>query len=381
MPSKKILIILIILLIIVIVILAAYNFFLKKETPASSSDDSGQIPISGQAPNQTTGPSFGGQIIPISQEPVLSPITDGKKVKYYSISNGNVFESKLDGSELTRTSSVVLTNLLKVLWSPNRDKVIAVFEENGQPKKYLYDYNTKISTPLDDRIRWVTWSPKQDKIAYQYYNSQTEDNNISIANPDGSQWTNIFQTRMKNLIVEWPNSSKVSIRTRPSGLVQSVIYTIDLATNNFQKVISETYGLTVLWSPLGNKILYSETNSEGKDLKLKIADLEKKTISELNLVTLPEKCVWSQDNRTLFCAVPKTIPEAAVLPDDYYKKKIAFNDDFWRINLDTQEMTKIFEAKGLEKTSYNAKELLLPPLENYLLFINQKDDLLYSLKL
>jgi hypothetical protein len=132
---------------------------------------------------------------------------------------------------------------------------------------------------------------------------------------------------------------------------------------------------------LGNKILYSETNSEGKDLKLKIADLEKKTVSELNLVTLPEKCVWSQDNRTLFCAVPKTIPEAAILPDDYYKKKITFNDDFWRINLDTQEMTKIFEAKGLEKTSYNAKELLLPPLENYLLFINQKDGLLYSLRL
>ncbi|MBU2068115.1 hypothetical protein KKE13_00840 [Patescibacteria group bacterium] len=381
MSLKKILIILISLLVIVIGALIVYNFLSDDETTPPSTSDPGQIPTSGSATNQPATPSYQGRLIAISEKAIMSPTIDGRKVKYYSIDNGNVFESNLDGSELTRISSVVLTNLIKALWSSNRDKVIAIFDENGQAKKYLYDYNTKISTLLSGDIRWVTWSPQQDKIAYQYYNSRTEDNNISVAQPDGSDWTSIFQTRMKDLIVEWPSSSKIAIRTKPSGLAQSIVYTINLTDNNFQKIINETYGLTVLWSPLGNKILYSETDNKGKNLKLKISDLKNQLVSELTIVTLPEKCTWSQDNRTVFCAVPKNISNLAVLPDDYYKKKISFNDDFWRINIDTGEAIKIYETTDSEANAYNAKELILPPLEDYLLFINQKDDLLYSLEL
>lgn len=372
MSLKKILIILIILLILAVGLLVVYNFFLKKEEPNGST-------ITPGAPTPTT--SLTSPIQALSQEPVLSPTIDNQKVKYYSKNNGYVFESSFDGSERIRLSSNVLLNLLKVLWSSNQDKVIAVFEEDGLLKKYLYDYNTSAATALDKNIRWITWSPIEDKIAYQYYDPQTEDNNISLANPDGSQWTNILTTRMKNLIVEWPNSEQIAIRTKPSGLAQSVVYTINLADGDFQKIISETYGLTVLWSPLGDKLLFSETDNQGKNLKLKIVDLAKSTTGELSFATLPEKCVWSQDNRTLFCAVPKNISDSATLPDDYYKKRVSFTDEFWAINLDIQEAIRIFIPENEGTATYDAKQLLLSPQEDYLLFINQKDDLLYSLEL
>ena len=382
MTPKKILIILIIILLIVISILIGYNFFLKKDLPINTKDTSGIFPQSDSAsPPTKTGASLSGQIKPISQEPVLGMIIDGIKVRYYSANNGNVFESNLDGSGLTRISSVVLTGLVKIIWSPDKNKTIAIFNDNEQIKKYFYEFNTQINTSLDKNIRWVAWSPAGHKIAYQYYDPQNKDNNISVAEPDGSQWNNIFNTRMKNLIVEWPNSELVSIRTKPSGLAQSVIYTINLTDNKFKKILDETYGFTVLWSPLGDKLLFSETDSQGKNLKLKIADLKQSTIKELSLATLPEKCVWSQDNRTIFCAIPKDISDLATLPDDYYKRTVSFNDDFWRMNLDTEEILKIFESKNEQATAYNAKELLLPPLENYLLFINQKDNLIYSLEL
>ena len=372
MSLKKIFIILIILLILVVGLLVVYNFFIKKEEPNGSTITPGtSIPTT-----LLTGP-----IQAISQEPVLDPIIDNQKVKYYSKNNGYVFESSFNGSEQTRLSSNILLDLLKVLWSPNKDKVIAIFEKDGLLGKYLYDYDTGVSTSLDRNIRWLAWSPIEDKVVYQYYNPQTEDNNISLANPDGSQWTNILTTRMKNLIVEWPNSEQITIRTKPSGLAQSVVYTIDLATGDFQKIISETYGLTVLWSPLGDKLLFSETDNQGKNLKLKIADLAKSTVQELDFVTLPEKCVWSQDNRTVFCAVPKTISNLATLPDDYYKRLVSLADDFWVINLDIGEKNQIYIPINEEEMSYDVQQLLLSPLEDYLLFINKRDGHLYSLEL
>ena len=317
MSFKKILIILIIILVLILGGLVVYNFFLKEESPTEVTTT--PTDSSTTTPSQTTQDSLPSQIKIISQEPVLEPVIDGQKVKYYLKSNGNVFESDFDGSGSNRISSSILPGISKTLWSPNKNKVIIILEENGLLKKYLYDFQTEKLTSLDQSIRYMTWSPIEDKIVYQYYDSQTGDNNISTANPDGSQWTNVLQTRMKNLIIEWPSPNKISIRTKPSGLAQSVIYTIDLMTGNLQKILKETYGLTVLWSPLGDKLLFSETNDQGKNLKLKIANFNKQTIGELDFVTLPEKCAWSQDNRTIFCAIPKNVSDLAVLPDDYYK--------------------------------------------------------------
>ena len=363
MPLKKILIILIILLILIVGILGVYNFFFKEEPDATTS------PLD-TATDSTVSSSL---IQVVSQEPVLSPVINNQKVKYYLKSNGNVFESNFDGSDKIRTSSAILPGLFKILWSSNKDKVIAFFEENDHVKKYFYDYSTNASAVLDDKIGWIAWSPAQDKIVYQY------DENISIAEPDGSQWASIFQTKIKNLITEWPSQNQIAIRTRPSGLAKSVVYVINTVTGNFQKIL-EAYGLTALWSPLGDKLLFSETDSQGKNLKLKIANPNESTIKELIFASLPEKCAWSQDNRTLFCAAPKEISDLAVLPDDYYKKNVDFVDNFWRINLDTEEIVQIYTSNKNE-TAYNAKNLLLSSSEDYLLFINQKDGLLYSLKL
>ncbi len=40
--------------------------------------------------------------------------------------------------------------------------------------------------------------------------------------------------------------------------------------------------------------------------------------------------------------MPKNISDSATLPDDYYKKRVSFTDEFWAINLDTQEAIRIF---------------------------------------
>lgn len=368
---KKILIILIILLILVAGTLAVYNFFFKKEAPLAEKEEKTE---------ETTKPSPAAKIKAISSEPILAPVVDGQKIRYYLAESGNVFESNFDGSDLERISSNILQGLKYILWSSDKNKVIGIFEKDGEIKKYFYDYQTKKSVLLNQNIQWLTWSPDSRQIAYQYYNPQTEDNFISLANPDGLEWQNIFKTRMKDLIIEWPTQNRVSVRTRPSGLAQSELYILNPSTSAFQKVLGGIYGLSALWSPAGEKILFSQTNNDGRNLKLKTAGQNGQILKELDILTLPEKCVWGQDERFIFCAAPRTLPSQVVLPDDYYKGAFSTIDDFYKINTETNQKTLLIEPEQTEG-DYDAIQLLLSAQEDYLFFVNKKDGLLYSLKL
>lgn len=370
MPFKKILIILAAILILALIAFALYSFF-RPETPLEQ-DLTEQDNVA-----LTTNTDIAGAALrAVSAEPVLSPTIANGKARWYAKSNGYIFEANLDGSGSHIISSNVLPGLLKAIWSPNGNQVITLFDDQGQIKKYLYDFAAQVSTPLIREIRWLDWSPDQNKVCYQYYSPQNETNNISIANPDGSQWSEIIPTRMKDLIVEWITPEQISLREKASGLAQSSIYTLNATNKEFKKIIDSAFGLTALWSPLGDKILLSETDNRGGGLKLKLADLEESTVKELSIVTLPEKCVWSKDGRTIFCAIPEQIAGDLSMPDDWYQGKISLADSFWQINLGTQEATQITDT-----TDYDAKELLLPDAENYLLFVNRADGRLYSLEL
>lgn len=383
MPSKKIIIVVTIIIALIIGTLLSYSFLLKKTAPTSSAPSATSTvnelgnSVEVFSPTATITPA---KIKLLSQEPVLNAIIDNNTVKYYSALNGNVFRSGFDGSGTTIVSSDILPNLINVIWSPiDKTKIIAFFEEENQIKKFFYDFKNNQSKQLDENIRYVNWSLSENKIVYQYYNSQSGFNNISIANPDGSGWKNIFETRIKDLIIEWPSANVLVLRTKPSGIAQSIAYTIDTSGKNFKKIIDNTYGLTTLWSPKGDKILYSETNGQGQGLKLKLMNIADQTTRQLDFATLPEKCVWAKDNINIFCAVPKVIADKAILPDDYYKDFIEFSDNFYKINLNTGQKTLLLEPDA--STALNTSKLLLNENEQYLIFVNKKDGALYSLKL
>lgn len=379
---KKIIIILTAILIILtvfIVGLLAYDRFTSQDEAnkniETKTDNYTETEIN---TNNNTTYKTSQRIYQISKESVLSPVISDDRVMYYHKKNGNTFEAKIDGSSVIRVSSNNFKSLVKALWGPKKEKVISIIkqEDLNLNQKYLYNFKTKTSTLLDKNIRHISWAPNQDKIAYQYYNPQDQsESHISIANPDGSNWENIFKTRMKNLIIEWPSPDKIAFRTRPSGLAQSVLYIIDTNGENIKK-IKQSFGLTTLWSPSGNKLLFSETDSQGKNLKLKIVDLIKNKVQEIKLKTLPEKCVWSNEE-TIFCAVPKKLPDDIVMPDSFYQESVSLSDNFWKIDLQKEQA----ELQVKPKNNYNATNLIMSKDKERILFIDRKDNLLYGLKL
>lgn len=368
MTTKKIFIITLILFILTSGSLAVYNFFLKdKGEPAPRDDEQND--------------DLGRKPKPISKDKVFAPTIgqDDRTVKYYLQNSGRAFQSAFDGSGLNPVSTADLSGLTKIVWSPDKTKVISFFETQGTTKKYVYDYQTKISTLLNENIKTVSWSPDGQKIAYQFQIADGSAANISVANPDGSQWRNIFQTRLENLVVEWPAPTKISLRSRPSGLSAGFLFTLDPETQDFKKILSDINGLSSKWSLDSQKIIYSATDQKGKNLKLYVAQADGGNGSQLPTQTLVEKCVWSKDNRTVFCAVPQKISENAVWPDDYFLNRVAVKDDIYLIDTTNGEKTKIFESSA--EYTFDVAEMLLSPMEDYLLFVNRSNGLLYSLGL
>jgi len=402
--TKKIFIIVGVLFILALGSLLVYNFFFRSTSPNGGTEPSasnGALPTSPAGRGSETPSSLPGgdgisggttspsatpkslaalKIKPISQERVLSPTIGGtgKTVKYFSRTSGNVFESDFDGSGIKKLSSVNLSNLIKVIWSPDKDKVVGIFSEKEAIKKYFYDYVNNQSAVLSEKISYVAWSPDSKKIAYHFIDSSSEQNNISISNPDGTDWKNIFKTRLDNVIVEWPIKEKISLRTPPSGLAQGVLYAINSTTGDFFKIISDAFGLYVNWSPKGDKILFSSTDSRGKNPTLNLSNEKGTSLKNLKLAGLADKCVWSNDDKTIFCALPQEISQNATWPDDYYKGLVILRDDIYKINLETEQRTKIIGST--DEISYDAQGLFLSPKEDYLFFVNRGNGLLYSLK-
>ncbi len=387
---KKILIISAVILIVALIIFLVYTFFFKKPTGQPIGGEGGQFPSGGEGQPGTgdeqkegTTPSPEIKIKAISTEKVLAPTlsADKTRVIYYGQTNGNVWQSAFDGSSLTNISSTVLNNLAKIIWSPDKTKVISIYQNpNETINKYSYDYKTGKASLLGSYIQEITWSLNSDKIAYQYTNETTDENNVSTANPDGTNAKNILQIRIKNINIDWIGS-EISFYEKPSGLVQSSLFLLNPLSKNLTKALSDIYGLTVKWSPQKDKVLYSKTTSNGTNVGVYFAPKNGSTETNIGVSTLIEKCVWLQDNRTILCAVPKNIDEAAILPDDFYKGSFLSDDEFWKINTATKEKTPLLDSWERGNEVYDATSLFLSPLEDYLFFVNKKDGLLYSIEL
>ena len=351
----------------IILVLLVYNFW-----PDKNSSRPEETPE--EQPQDTQG------ISDLSQEPVISPVVDQRRerIKYHRAFDGQVLAVDFQGEQKETLSDSVLNNFVKALWSPDTEKALSLFSENGQVKKYLYDYQTKKATTLSENIAWIDWSPTGDKIVYEFLSADLN-HNVSVADPDGANWKAVFKTRVPDWQVEWVSKDIISLATPPSGFVQGVLYALNPETENFSKVLSDYYGLKPLWSPKGDKLLYSRVESGGQNLSLWVANQDGANSKEMALTTLADKCVWSADNTSFFCAVPQEIETSAVWPDDYYKGLVSTRDDFYQINLGTGQQIKLFESSN--DFFYDASSLMVSDDNDFLFFINGYDNHLYALEI
>ncbi len=230
---------------------------------------------------------------------------------------------------------------------------------------------------MSPNFKYISWSPDGDKIAYHYFNQQTEEGFISIADPDGKNWQNLTPVLPKDLKVEWPQKNKISFYNPfPSSLGESDLYSVNPEnTGPLQKILSKKYGLGINWSPSGNSLLLSSSENSGANPKLYILN---ETLGEksLDIDGLAGKCVWSKSEKYVYCALPQNAASDTKLPQDWYAGKFLSRDFLFKIDVESREKTQI-----TKESEYDFSNLSLSPDENYLYFINKESGFLYGVKL
>lgn len=382
---KKIFIISSVLLLAILAFGGIYYFAFQEKTPKTAKEDEKKETAKLVEQKQEAPKSQPGEKIKaLTEEAAIAPtITeDGNKIKYYDRSTGKVYEISFSGTGKRTISDTNLSGLTKVIWSPEKDKVISIFDKNGAAERYFYDYDKKGGVKLKDGMEYIVWTNLGDKIIYKYYDSKTKKRSLSIADPDGNDWKNLADVAWRDiLIAPVPQTSLVSFWNPPNGFEETNLQTIGIAGGEAKTVFSKKFGADYLWSPNGQKALISSAETKGSS-KVTLATINSNggEYQNLNIPTVASKCVWAKDNKTLYYALPGSIPEGSVMPNDYQNKKFYTRDSFWKADTTTGKKDRIVELNEIAQ-NFDAAELFLSPSEDKLFFTNRADGKLYGISI
>lgn len=185
----------------------------------------------------------------------------------------------------------------------------------------------------------------------------------------------ILSFALEGFDLSWIKNGELFLTQKPSAEYVSDMWKVDIKTKKIQKFLSGR-GLMVRWSPMGDRAL-KLTTTEGRNHRLAVIDEKGADLMDLRFVTMPDKCVIMTPTQ-MYCAIPRdqSVLSHAILPDEYLKRDIYFQDGIYQIDLTTGGIRAIFEE---ENPKIDATDLTV--LDDRILFINRYDRKLYSLKL
>lgn len=367
--TKKILIIVSAALVLILIGLIIYVIFFKKETSVTPPAGTEEFPLI----EEGAGPEAKERLIALTQESVLGAVLTKENKIFYVAWDGSIKQIAADGTGLENIGSLPQENIGEIIMSSTGNGlVVKQVLPSGTNRFVLFDVENKSLKSLPQNLETASFDPDGKQLVMSL--SEKGASRLVTANIKDLKTQSLTTTKIPDLVLDWQKGF-VALKTKSSGLAYGLLYTLDVKTKKIQRLLGNIYGLTAKISPSNKKILYSETNSDGGNLTLKVLNLTKQTEQNLGVFSLPEKCVWAQDDRTLYCNDINT-EDSFVMPDDYYKRKIGLaNNDILKINLDTGESQKVISG------GFDAVNLLLSPDNTYLFFINKIDGRLYRLTL
>ena len=309
-------------------------------------------------------------------------------LRYVARATGNIYQTFADKIDERKFTSTLVPKVYEASFGNKGEAVIMRRLKADErtietfvgalPKEVLggdtTENNEVNGTFLPDNITEMSVSPDGSKIFYLYNSGE---NAVGITSGIlGDKKVQVFDSPFTEWLSSWPSAKIITLTTKPSGGVLGYTYALNPDTKSLTKILGGINGLTALGSPNGKLVLFGDSN-----LSLNIYDVESRSSFALGARTLPEKCAWGRGSLTLFCAVPKFAP-GALYPDSWYRGEISFNDDIWKIDIETGSGAVILEPGAVPGGEVvDGIKLSLDENESYLFFVNKGDSSLWEMKL
>ncbi len=309
-------------------------------------------------------------------------------LRYVARANGNIYQTFADKIEERKFSNTIIPKVYEALFGNKGESVIMRYLKSDDttittfigslPKEFLGSdtsgTNDIKGSFLPENITDVSISSNSLRL---FYIQNTGDNVIGVTTDMvNAKRVQIFDSPFTEWLSLWPNSKLITLNTKPSGLFPGYVYGLNTDKKELTKIFGDVNGLTTLTSPNGKLMLYGDNN-----LSLNVYHIDTRTTTSVGVNTLPEKCIWGKVSDVIYCAVPKSI-NSALYPDAWYKGEISFSDEIWKIDLTTQNTTKLVDPVSVQGgEDIDGIKLGLDDGENYLFFVNKKDSYLWKLDL
>jgi len=320
---------------------------------------------------------------------------EGGVARYIDQETGNVYDAPLEVVLTKRISNTTILKTRRIIWMPQATSFMAEYlGDDDETIQSFYGTIKATSTPevegtvsgsfLEDGIKDAflmtpasasTTSSNPAKVFY------LKDGTVGVEGYTiegaGKKRTKVFSSPLKEWLITGVVGDTVYLQTKSSRKAGSYLFTYNLKTGGFTPLLSSITGLSTLPSPKGNKILYSETSTGVP--RLVIFDVSKKTYSTLSLKTFAEKCVWTNDESIVYCAVPSVVSPGE-LPDSWYQGISSFTDNLWSVSVSSEQVK---EVAALVDNSYYL-DIIDPKLDSgnhFIVFQNKRDGSLWSVRL
>jgi hypothetical protein len=297
-------------------------------------------------------------------------------LRYVEKATGHIYQRNLASSTVKKISNTTIPNIQEAFFDKNGMNVLLRFlsSDENTINSYLAKLGGQSGEFLPLNILNVSLSPEKDKLFYMVKKPTGVTGTVKDLNDIKSSV--VFNHDYSEWISEWVTPEKIYLTTKASASFYGNVYSMNIKNGVLTKIFGNIPGLTTLSNKDGSVILYNKSSLIGP--KLNIFNVNNKTIDELNIYGLPEKCVWSSNKVSLYCAVPNTVYEGEY-PDIWYKGIVSFDDYFIKIDTNTGDFYTI--ANSTKETPIDATNLFLNKDENALFFTNKKDYTLWMLEI
>lgn len=268
----------------------------------------------------------------------VSEADDFNSIFYFADNASKLYKAKFklnDENEIETVfnrsiSNPLLSGIKDIVWSPNKDA--AIFKKDDGV--YFFDFK-KYNFISQEEVKYgedigdIAWSPDDSKIAY-YYAPDSGEKSLIFANKTNSEVTrvaNFNELSIENPYLKWsPDSEWLIVIPRNSDTNQNKIYLFNAYTRSFKQVTDTGGHKEAMFSPNGEKIIYSTESNDPNhpiDVLVSIMDKNGENKRSLDLRAHIGKIIWfNNDNEKIIVATYDTDKkQEAIFGFDVMKKE------------------------------------------------------------